>query len=77
MRKTPISSYRTEIQQVTEFLICSHCSHSLVRLVHTTRSLKHPAAEKQSKRHSCGELSKDKMNEKGSDEVQVEYHRIE
>lgn len=39
---SPTLSYRTEIQEVVEFLVCFHCSHSLLLLVHAPSVLKKP-----------------------------------
>lgn len=38
-------SYRAEIQEVAEFLVSSHCSHSLLLFVHTLQSLINPMRE--------------------------------
>lgn len=47
-RTTPAAlplSYRTEIQEVAEFLVSSHCSHSLLLFVHNLQSLINPTRE--------------------------------
>lgn len=46
LHPSPTLSYRTEIQEVAEFLVCFHCSHSLLLLVHAPLCLTNPTRER-------------------------------